>query len=342
VTLYEIDPICDPRWNEFVERHEGGSIFHTAEWLDALRTTYQYEPVAFTDAAPGERVNNGLLFCRVRSWMTGSRMVSLPFSDHCEPLVQSSTALDSMLDSVKGVVGRHARYIEIRPRQQMSVPAGFAPSAAYCLHSIDLRPELDTIFSRFHKSHIQRSVRKAERLGLQVDVGRSSALVDAFCALHVLTRRRLGVPVQPVSWFRNLVESLGDRLTVYLATHRGHPAAAIVTAVQKRTLVYKYGSSDTAYNRYGGTTLLFWRAIQRAKEEGAQEFDLGRSDLDNEGLIAFKDHLGATRRPLTYYRYSLSADSARSWTPSIVRRAYALVPKRIQGTIGSALYRHFG
>jgi hypothetical protein len=34
-----------------------------------------------------------LVFCRVRSWLTGRRSISLPFSDHCEPLVESHEAL---------------------------------------------------------------------------------------------------------------------------------------------------------------------------------------------------------------------------------------------------------
>ena len=35
---------------------------------------------------PDEPLENGFLFCRVESWLTGRRLVSLPFSDHCEPL----------------------------------------------------------------------------------------------------------------------------------------------------------------------------------------------------------------------------------------------------------------
>src|SRR5271157_227408 len=38
--------------------------------------------------------------------------------------------------------------------------------------------------------------------------------------------------------------------------------------------------------------LLFWKAIQEGKERGAREFDLGRSEIDNPGLVAFKNHLG--------------------------------------------------
>src|SRR5262245_51596549 len=97
-TLYEIDPLRDRRWMPLVERHPKATVFHTHQWLEALWRSYQYEPVAFTDAAPGEPLANALLFCRVRSWITGRRLVSLPFSDHCEPLVDDPASLTAMME----------------------------------------------------------------------------------------------------------------------------------------------------------------------------------------------------------------------------------------------------
>ena len=343
LTLHDINPIRDDRWVDFVERHHDGSIFHTPQWLEALRRTYGYEPVALTDAAPGERLNNGLLFCRVSSWMTGRRLVSLPFSDHCEPLVDDPDTLVSMLDSVTALIGREGRYIELRPVRERSIPA-FTAWSAFCLHSIDLRPTLEQIFSRFHPSHIRRTIRKAERLGLTCEAGRSAALLTEFYALHALTRRKHGVPIQPFDWFRNLMDELGDRLSIHVAKHGGSPVAAIMTVWHNKTLVYKYGCSDAALNHYGGTPLLFWKAIQDAKAQGIQQFDLGRSDLGNRGLLAFKDHLGARRIPLTYYCYTgrRRAAPGAAWKPALAKHAFGLVPRRIQVTVGSRLYRHFG
>lgn len=35
--LYGIDVVNDPRWITLVSRHPHASIFHTVEWLEALR-----------------------------------------------------------------------------------------------------------------------------------------------------------------------------------------------------------------------------------------------------------------------------------------------------------------
>ena len=79
------DPIGDPRWSELLDRHPAASVFHSPGWLNALRQTYGYEPFVVTTST-GPTLENGLVVCRVKGW-TSRRLVSLPFSDHCDPLV---------------------------------------------------------------------------------------------------------------------------------------------------------------------------------------------------------------------------------------------------------------
>jgi len=116
--------------------------------------------------------------------------------------------------------------------------------------------------------------------------------------------------------------------------------AAILTASHKKTLVFKYGCLNPAYKRYGGTPQLFWRAIEDAKQQGLALFDLGRSDVANHGLAAFKDHLGARRQQLTYYRYA--AVPHRGWVTAVGTAIFALTPPSVQSRLSSRLYKHFG
>ena len=323
-----------------VDRHPKASVFHTRQWLEALRRSYQYEPVAFTDAAPGTPLDNGLVFCRIKSWITGRRLVSLPFSDHCEPLMEDASSLSAIMESLKERIGHEGRYIELRPVGALPDVAGYSPVSEFTSHSIDLRPGLDRIFAAFHRSHTQRAIRRAERLGVTCETGRSEDLQRLFYGLHTRTRRRQGMPIQPLCWFRNLLECFGESATVYLARHQDAPIAAILVVDHKSTRVYKYGCSDTAYNRYGGTLLLMWSAIQDARRCGRTEFDLGRSDTGARGLIAFKDHLGARRSTLTYYRFTGSSYDPRR-TPAVGGAVASLVPRTLKARMGS-LYRHFG
>src|SRR6185369_4897333 len=102
--VYQIDPLRDPRWPEFVNRHRDASVFHSRPWLQAVQRTYGYTPVVYTTSAPTEALSNGIVLCRISSWLTGRRMVSVPFSDHCEPLVDTPHAADAIFRELKGEV----------------------------------------------------------------------------------------------------------------------------------------------------------------------------------------------------------------------------------------------
>src|ERR1017187_8012431 len=114
--VYEIDPNRDERWDEFLQKHVNASIFHTRGWLEALQQTYGYNPIAFTTSPAGSPLTNGFPFCQISSWLSGSRLVSLPFSDHCAPLVESSDELTHLLTYLQEKLHTEKwSYIEIRP-----------------------------------------------------------------------------------------------------------------------------------------------------------------------------------------------------------------------------------
>jgi hypothetical protein len=343
--VYSFDPLRDPRWDDFVERHPHASVFHTTGWLSALERTYGFRPIAFTTSAPPDDLTNALVFARIRSWLTGQRLVSLPFSDHCEPLVDGADELRVLGSSVVRYCG-HERlsYVELRPATPASVvPDGFGTAQTFYAHRLDLRPDLDALLRAFHKDSIQRKIRRAEREGLRCEEGRSDALLQKFVHLLELTRRRHQVPRQPMIWFRNLIESLGDRACIHVASKDGQPAAAILTLAFRDTVVYKYGGSDTRLNALGGMPLLLWKTIEQAKQRGARQFDLGRSDCDNLGLVTFKDRLAATRSTLTYWRAPApKRASADGWKLRLAKGVFSRLPTMLRRAVGDVVYRHIG
>jgi lipid II:glycine glycyltransferase (peptidoglycan interpeptide bridge formation enzyme) len=349
VTVYQLDPLRDSRWEKLVERHSSGSVFHSTGWLQALRDTYGYESIVYTTTPPDRELANGLVLCRVRSWLTGDRLVSLPFSDHCEPFVDNTEELTVLIDSLKESLRREGlKYFELRPMlstESADQPyQGLSKSESYYFQSVDLRPDLDTLFRSFHKSCVQRKVHRAEREHLDYEEGRSDVLLMKFYDLMALTRRRHGLPPQPLLWFRNLIRTLQDKVTIRVASKDGQPIASILTIFYKKSLVYKYGCSDSRFHNLGGMAFVFWRAIQDGKRLGAVEYDLGRSEQDNEGLISFKENWAAKSTPLTYYRYPAQrALSDRSiWSARVVKQASSRMPIWVLAAIGRVLYRHIG
>src|SRR5712675_1991670 len=77
MSVSEIDPLKDPRWAALVNSNPRASVFHTPQWLEALKRTYDYVPLALTTSPDLGPLANGVAFCRVDSWLTGSRLVSV-------------------------------------------------------------------------------------------------------------------------------------------------------------------------------------------------------------------------------------------------------------------------
>jgi hypothetical protein len=127
--VYQVDPLGDPRWPQFVARHPLSSLYHTQPWLEALKRTYGYQPVAYTTSPPGSELSNGLLFCRTESWLTGRRIVAALLSDYCDPLAASEDDFAKLIRILLPVFQKEKwNYIELRPRRTIAqVPPGFQP-----------------------------------------------------------------------------------------------------------------------------------------------------------------------------------------------------------------------
>jgi hypothetical protein len=109
-------------------------------------------------------------------------------------------------------------------------------------------------------------------------------------------------------------------------------------------LMYKYGCSDAKFHNLGGMPFLFWKAIQTAKNEGMEQFDLGRSAPDDPGLVAFKGHLGAVASELKYYRDPAPNRKRESSQPKMqwARQVLSCLPEPVVVGAGNLLYRHLG
>jgi hypothetical protein len=343
-----IDPLQDSRWSALIANHPRASVFHTPGWLEALRRTYGFRPAAYTTSASLGALTDAFLFVPVRSWLTGGRIVSLPFSDHCAPLFSSPEALTSVLRHSRTALEREKlKYVEFRLADaefaSQAIRCGFEPARSYYLHRVDLRPSLDDIFRSLDKDSVQRRIRRGERAELIEKCGRSEELLKGFYKLLVMTRKRHGVPPQPYSWFRNVLDCMGDLAEIrMICAGKDAPAAALLTLRFNSSVVYKYGGYDEKFKHLGVMPLLLWRAIENAKAKGATEFDLGRTDENNAGLVAFKGKWAKDPSRLVYWRYPALplSSSTEDWRLKGAQLLFSRSPSSVLTAVGRMLYRH--
>lgn len=347
--LHEVAPLSDSRWQDFVQRRSDASVFHSIGWLKALALTYGYEPVAFSTSSPTDELTNALLFCRVQSWLTGKRIVSLPFSDHCAALCDTEDQLEGLLlELQKRSLHEQWKYLELRPTCQSwgckAQKLGFKPTAHYILHRIDLERSEPKIFAGLHKNCVQRRILHAEREGVVEVCGTSEKLLKDFYRLMVRTRVRHSLPPQSYVWFKNVCECLADAADLRVAYQKNVPIAALLILHFKGTSFFKYGCSDERSHHLGAVPFLLWRAILKAKSVGSRVFDLGRSDSDDQGLIVFKNHWTPCSQPLTYWAYPSfrSLNFAKAGRSRWARGICKFLPDRLLAVAGTVLYRHIG
>jgi hypothetical protein len=340
------DPTGDLRWLELVKRSPLGCVFHNPGWLGALAETYGYRPIGITTAALRDRIDNGIVFCEVNSWVTGKRIVSLPFSDHCEPLIEEPESVAEMLGWIREEQRLGGwRYTELRPIDSgRFVGTVLFPSGSYWLHMLSLEPSTESLFANLDKANLQRRIRRAERENLVYERGTSLELLDRFYALMLKTRRRHGLLPQPRAWFQNLLRYMSPDAEIRTVRKGEIPVGAIFTIRHKGTVVYKYGCSDEQYHNFGAMPLLFWKMIDESKDEGAEQVDFGRSDLNQAGLVAFKDNFAGTRRQISYLRNSQRSEKrglVETFLPSM-RHVFSVLPDPLSSLAGRVLYRHIG
>jgi CelD/BcsL family acetyltransferase involved in cellulose biosynthesis len=341
--VYEIDPLQDPRWPELLERDERSTVFHTREWLEALKRTYGYTPIVLTTSSQNQELRNGIPFCIVDSWLTGRRLVSLPFSDHCEPLTTPADFQEIAQFLTAQIKEKRWKYAELRPFS--SIEQGeidFGKCEEYYFHKLDLSPTPEQLLKSFHQDSVRRKIRRAEREGLIYEAGRSREMLAKFYSVFVMTRRRHGLPPPPFKWLCNLIDCLGENIEVRLTSKGDRTTAGMITIKNKRSIVYKYGGSDARFSNLGGTAMLFWRTILDAKSLGLTELDLGRCDTENQGLVTYKDRWGSAKSSLSYWRMPSTPTFPNGWKLRAAKRVFASLPDPVRIRIGDVIYPHIG
>jgi len=297
--------VSNARWRDFVTGHPETLAFHRPEWVETIAACYGHRGLVLAAVDAGGEVDAGVPVIEVRSLRRRRRWVALPFTDSCPPLLGASGSSDAFAAALR-TARADAGIESFELRSRLPMGHGVHHQSDAVIHTTQLTAQPDEVFTRFHKSQVQRNVRRAERereltirRGVQV-----RDLTESYYALHVQTRRRLGMPVQPRRFFESLwSHMLGPgHGQLLLAEFDGQPVAGAVLLAGTRTLTYKYGASDAAFLRLRPNHLLFWRALRTACEDGYDRFDWGRTDLSDDGLRAFKSGWAADEQALVYTR----------------------------------------
>lgn len=339
----DIKGIGADTWNAFVESHPLGTIYHHTAWHSVIEDTYGLRASYHISYGTDKKIIAAVPAISIKGLFGGKRVVSYPFSDCCDPLIGSSGEFKDLMDSIKKT--EKAKEIEIRGYRIAEMP-GYGVHKDYCNYVLPLDRDFDAIFKTFHKDCVQRAVKKAQKNKIEVVEGSDIGAMKEFYNLHILTRKKHGVPVQPFRFFRNLWNTLYPKgmLSVLLSKKDGVCLAGVVILKYKGVAYYKFGASDPASVNLGTNQVLMNEAIKKAKLEGFGSFDFGRTYIGNEGLMEYKSRWGAKQEMLSYI-YSPEKKSQMNNEGSALNSFVSGVFKRMPAfsirLFGELFYKYF-
>jgi len=214
----------------------------------------------------------------------------------------------------------------------------------FVLHRIKLALEESTVSDRIKAKDLYK-VRVAERKGVRIEKGNDTGFIRQFYQLHLLTRRRLGVPVQPRRFFELLAHHIIQKELgfILLAYQDNECIAGAVFLKWNKTLIYKYSATIKNARQLHAIDLILWTAIQWGCKNGYKWMDMGRTDNKDEGLKYFKKRWGAEEIPLDYCIISenIRRPSSGTWMKK-VQPIIQKSPPWVCRAAGELLYGHFG
>ena len=345
-----ISPLADSRWDSFLYSHPYGSVYQTSAWLRVMATTYrQADPLCFIQESSSSAILCALPCCAIKSKISGNRLISLPFSSYSDPLTSTADDFRHLLDAVANDITHSSyRYFELR---QFLNPA---PSnekrlinhSYQKIHILDIGPGFNHIKKHFHKDCVVRSVRKAEKAKLVVEECQSKDDLKAFYDVHAITRKRLGLFIQPYAFFENMWEIMreNDLITILLCKHDRKIIAGIILFKYKDTVSFEHGASLPDYWPMRPNHLLMWRSIELACSGGYRYFDFGKTEKDNIGLLQYKSRWGAAMFDVSYLYYpdnrSLPTGRHQGIKGKLVRLIAEKSPMPIAKLLGRLGYKY--
>ena len=334
----------EQKWQKFIQNSKDSTIYHTLEWKQVLEETYNYKPYYFI-AKENNKIQGILPSFQIKSFITGNRLVSLPFSYLGGPIATSDEVMEKLINTAKNKTNElNCKYLELRVRDEMP-ELGLFKSDYYIDFSLELS-STEYTWKKLHDS-TRRATKKAMRSGVEIVTANMIDDIRIFHKLEIKTRKKHGLPVRPLRFFEGIWQGMNPNLArLLLAKFNDEVIAGIILFTFKDTVTYTYGVSDEKYLSYRPNNLLLWNAIEFGCNNGYDHLDLGRTSPDERGLVDFKRRWGARGYILPYYYYpeipNLTSSNRTDRRYRLLTGFWRKMPSSISKTLGPMVLKRLG
>lgn len=287
-------------WNEFVASHRDSTNYHQYGWRKVVENSFGHSTRYLAATNSNNEICGILPFVQMKSRLFGSFLVSLPFFNYGGLLISDDSAGAMLLNASRRMLaGSGVDHIELRHLKMCTDVTATKQNKVTMI--LDLKNNDEDHWNSLD-AKVRNQIRKAEKSGLQVVMGREE-LLDGFYDVFCRNMRDLGTPVYGKNFFSNVLKEFPGTTRILSVTHDGKTVASGLLTWFKDTLEVPWASSNRDFRVMCPNNLLYWEAIRFAIGIGARCFDFGRS-TPGEGTYKFKKQWGAKSVQL-YWQYLL-------------------------------------
>ena len=290
--------ICEDReaWNRYVAGHPAATQYHRYEWLAIVKESFKHRvcPLASREAG---RIRGIFPLVHMESVLFGNCVVSMPFLTSGGILADDETVREHLWNRAVALA-RSWGATSLESREFSAYGLADHTKTHKATMVLRLAPSIESQWAGFD-AKLRNQIRKAERSGLIVRVGRRQDL-DGFYDVFARNMRDLGTPVYGKRFFERMIEYFPETSSVFSVCLGNTVIAACIAVGSETSVEVPSASSLREYRNLCPNTLMYWAVIQSAIKAGRAQFDFGRSTV-GDGTYRFKEQWGAKAVPMFFH-----------------------------------------
>jgi len=309
IQVRRLEPGEEGDWDRFVLDSPFGTLFHLSGWAKVTEAVLKCECFRLV-AFRGGSISGVFPIALVRNVVLGNSLISLPLAVYGGICANDSDSYFRLLDAGSELANRlNVNYLEMRNRfnpYAVSLPG----RDLYLTFTQDLSPGPERLLQALPRD-TRYAVRKSLKAGLQWTEDLSE---QEFYEIYAHSVHHLGTPVFPRALFSKLREIFPGQVRIF-GVRKGKTAIAGVMSLYFRDIVMPYyGGALQGYHKDSPNNFMYWNLIAQSCQEGAREFDFGRSKRGT-GSCQFKSAWSMVETDLPYKYHLVKAKEVPHLSP---------------------------
>lgn len=305
--------------------------FHGSGWLESIMKVYNLEKISIKEK------NSEIIFLLIKK--LGRKLVSIPYCDYGGFDINVKNFYFGYLDKKAEELG--VDYVEIRSPSDALKPKlvenGFKNLKSYDQFSINLTVTDKKFWDNLNKK-VRNSIRKAQKEGIIVREGND---LESFYKLYRKSRKLLGTPHHPLSFFEEIYKKCDSKLM--FSELDGKKIAVSWFLIHDRKLYYWMNASNKKYIQMNPNDLIMFEIAEWGIKNKFKSIELGRSSPET-GTYFFKKKWATSKKEMDYY-YKLykitEIPDKDSIKYIIIRKMWNMIPSFITNFIGPRIRKYF-